>query len=332
MDGAPACPFVAFEDDRDARAPSPDHRHRCYAEVRPAPRALAHQEAYCLSSAFPVCPSFQDWARREAARARTDEADAAEGPETEVPSMPRRNPPRSWAAPPPWLGDEGAPAPSEGLSGSMADRLAAGESITPAEPLPAEPPSAPSSSRPPVAPQGLPAVPSPMARPAYPRPARRPSDDADAPSWERPRRLEAYPSLRSRVSLPSLAAPPLVVGVVALVLAAIGLFFLPSLLGLGGPDQPGASGSPGPSTGASAEPSGSAGPTPTPGPTPTAYVVAPGDTLSGIAQKFGLTLEALQAANPQITDVNKIKVGDEIIIPVPIPSEIPDAGSPSPSP
>ena len=70
VDGAPACPFVAFEDDRDARAGSPDHRHRCYAEVRPAPRALAHQEAYCLASAFAVCPTFQDWARREAARRR----------------------------------------------------------------------------------------------------------------------------------------------------------------------------------------------------------------------------------------------------------------------
>src|SRR3954463_13899082 len=70
VDGAPACPFVAFEDDRDARAAIPDHRHRCYAEAHPAPRALAHQEAYCLASAFPVCPTFQDWARREAAHSR----------------------------------------------------------------------------------------------------------------------------------------------------------------------------------------------------------------------------------------------------------------------
>ena len=70
MDGAPACPFVAFGDDREARSTSPDHRHRCFAESPPAPRAVAHQEAYCLSSAFPVCPTFQDWARREAAHAR----------------------------------------------------------------------------------------------------------------------------------------------------------------------------------------------------------------------------------------------------------------------
>src|SRR3954462_4301348 len=80
VDGAPACPFVAFEDDRDERASSPDHRHRCYAEPRPAPRALAHQEAYCLSSAFPVCPTFQDWARREAARSRADGARARATP------------------------------------------------------------------------------------------------------------------------------------------------------------------------------------------------------------------------------------------------------------
>src|SRR5688572_15705123 len=99
VDGAPACPFVAFEDDRDERAASPDHRHRCYAEANPAPRALAHQEAYCLSSAFPVCPTFQDWARREAARARADGPGAA-AVDRGDPGQPQRNPPRNWAAPP----------------------------------------------------------------------------------------------------------------------------------------------------------------------------------------------------------------------------------------
>ena len=29
--------------------------------------ALAHQAAYCLAAAFPACPTFADWARREAA-------------------------------------------------------------------------------------------------------------------------------------------------------------------------------------------------------------------------------------------------------------------------
>jgi nucleoid-associated protein YgaU len=83
VERAAACPFVAFEDDRDERSERPDHRHRCYAELRPAPRAIAHQEAYCLSAGFPACPTFQDWARREAARARrtgeTGVDDAASG-------------------------------------------------------------------------------------------------------------------------------------------------------------------------------------------------------------------------------------------------------------
>ncbi len=75
--GPIACPFVAYEDERDERSDRPDHRHRCYAEVRPAPRASAHQEAYCLSAAFATCPTFQDWARREAARARSPRPDEA---------------------------------------------------------------------------------------------------------------------------------------------------------------------------------------------------------------------------------------------------------------
>ncbi|TMD28355.1 MAG: hypothetical protein E6I94_08515 [Chloroflexi bacterium] len=85
VDRATACPFVAFDDDRDARAERPDHRHRCYAERRPAPRAIAHQESYCLSAGFPTCPTFQDWARREAAHveagraAPADEGSARDG-------------------------------------------------------------------------------------------------------------------------------------------------------------------------------------------------------------------------------------------------------------
>jgi hypothetical protein len=103
IDGAPACPFVAFEDDRDERASSPDHRHRCYAEANPAPRALAHQEAYCLSSAFPVCPTFQDWAKREAARSRGESPDRADPSAAPAFDQAQRNPPRNWAEPPPWM-------------------------------------------------------------------------------------------------------------------------------------------------------------------------------------------------------------------------------------
>lgn len=67
--GAPsACPFIALELDRDRRSQQPDYRHRCFAEPNPAPRAIAHQAAYCLSPGFAACPVFQDWALRAAAR------------------------------------------------------------------------------------------------------------------------------------------------------------------------------------------------------------------------------------------------------------------------
>lgn len=67
-DSPHACPFVALEGDRDGRSDSPDLRHRCYAEPTPQPRALPHQEAFCLSPTFAGCPIFQDWAARAAAR------------------------------------------------------------------------------------------------------------------------------------------------------------------------------------------------------------------------------------------------------------------------
>ena len=164
VDAAQACPFVAFEHDRDERATSPDHRHRCFAEARPAPRAIAHQEAYCLSSAFPVFPTFQDWARREAAHPRGAGIGAATTAAAAAASVPRdtlRGSPGAWPQAPSFAArdsgrspiepdddrddpgdvddgeadedryDRGAPVfpprpaePGSGLAGSRADRVA----------------------------------------------------------------------------------------------------------------------------------------------------------------------------------------------------------------
>ena len=66
-EGPPACPFVAFAEEPDSRSGVPDHRHRCHALEPPEPRAYAHQERYCLTSAYPGCAYFQDWAVRHAA-------------------------------------------------------------------------------------------------------------------------------------------------------------------------------------------------------------------------------------------------------------------------
>lgn len=58
---------------------------------------------------------------------------------------------------------------------------------------------------------------------------------------------------------------------------------------------------------------------PVPAP-PEVYVVRPGDTLFAIARRFGVTLEQLLAANPQITDPDRIFPGERINIPAAAPS------------
>ena len=424
-DGSPACPFVAFEDDRDERADRPDHRHRCFADTPPAPRALAHQEAYCLSSAFPVCPVFQEWAQREAARARPG-APAAQPPtaatvttddppapgdedvrwrerpdDTPIEERPRRNPPRDWAAPPPWAGGAAAGAGAagagrvaadgevasefltpravegQGLAGSPADRLAGGGSVTggrdpersgwraghdpdaahgdrdelatDADPelaglvgrvggarigglhLPARGEGSGDGSE--VQPPRRPAVSSTRDRTRdrerdreRERAAAERAMQQDGPSWERGRRYEAYPSIRTRAGLSGFGLPRVVVLFGALIVAALVLFFLPALLGVGGP-EPDASASP---SQASSAPTATPAPTPIPEPTPQVYVVKSGDTLSKIARSFGLTVEQIREANPSITDPNKIKVGDEIVIPLPPPDEVGGSAAPSP--
>lgn len=106
---ATVCPFIAYDDDRDGRGSVPDHRHRCFAETPAAPRALAHQAAYCLSSTFAGCPTFLDWARREAAPVRD-------------------------TTPPRLVRDTPAPRLGERLEAGAISRLAAGDRPAPEAP------------------------------------------------------------------------------------------------------------------------------------------------------------------------------------------------------
>jgi LysM repeat protein len=99
----------------------------------------------------------------------------------------------------------------------------------------------------------------------------------------------------------------------AIAIAAIALFFLPALLGLGGG---------GGSAGASANPSvvvasQSVAPTAVPAPTAAVYTIKKNETLSKIATAHGITLDELLAANPQIKNPNKITEGQQITIPAP---------------
>ncbi len=172
-------------------------------------------------------------------------------------------------------------------------------------------------------------------RPASRRPsvgdARHAERSLRGPSWERPQRFEAYPTLKTRMGMPDV--PRVAVGFGALIIAALALFFIPPLLIRPSGDT-GAGVQPTPS--ASLEPSGSLAPTPIPSPTPQTYVIAPGDTLSKVARKFGVTLADLLAANPSIKNPDKVAIGQEIVIPTPAPSVVVDpgtleSGSPTPS-
>ena len=159
-------------------------------------------------------------------------------------------------------------AASRGLAGSAADRLAGSYGTGPMDddPYPPSPaayaPQPAASDRPapipPTAPerpqasqasrQGRGAASPSAATPSAgraPAPQAKPlhqdAEELFGPAWERPRKYEAYPSLRTRVGLPAMGAPPrIVVALAALVIAALVLFFVgPMLLGLGGGSAPG---------------------------------------------------------------------------------------------
>ena len=153
----------------------------------------------------------------------------------------------------------------------------------------------------------------------------RPSGDPiPGPSWERMRRYEAYPTIRSRARIPGL--PRLLVLAGAIGIAALTLFMLPALLGVGG------GGTAGPSASSSRAPA-TAVPSETikPGPTPQIYIVKRGDTMSKIAAKFQVTVEDIMAANPDIKDPNVIALGQQIIIPVATPGEATPSATPKAS-
>jgi LysM repeat protein len=144
----------------------------------------------------------------------------------------------------------------------------------------------------------------------------------DAPSWEQPRRYEAYPTIKTRAALPGL--PRLGIMAAALGIAALALFFLPSVLDMFGGGSGGTgNGNESPAPSAAIE---SAVPSPTvpPAPTPQVYVVKSGDTMSKIADKFNVSIDELIAANKDtIKDPDKISIGDQVIIPVPASEQEP---------
>lgn len=70
--------------------------------------------------------------------------------------------------------------------------------------------------------------------------------------------------------------------------------------------------------------------TPLPSPTPSVYKVQSGDTLSGIAHKFGVPLDELMALNPDVSP-NSMPIGTELKLPAPS-TRMSAASTPTPAP
>ena len=72
-----------------------------------------------------------------------------------------------------------------------------------------------------------------------------------------------------------------------------------------------------PSAPPTVEPTASATPEPSPEPSleMKIYVVRKGDTLVAIAAAHNVTLEALRATNPEVTDPRKLQIGTKLHIP-----------------
>ena len=310
-----ACPFIALELDRDRRSDKPDYRHRCFAEPTPQPRAIAHQERYCLSPEFAACPIFQGWAMRAAARP----VPLPQGLESRA---------------------KGAP-PSVDQPPRVPTQPALPPDVPLVVPLPGEAWPGDAFSTP-VAPD----APRPRAsRPEMPYKETVTREDV-VPSWDLTDRFGAEAvdrrgrdgsggDDRGGDRFGGMITAVVVIAILAL--GVLGVIFVPGLLAGKGPA---ASATP---TFSTALPSGlvspslPAGPTgsplvtavptaqvtPTPAVTPRLYRVKASDnSLTQIAHRFGLTLRQLLDANPQITNPDIIQVGQVITIPQP-PSDTP---------
>ncbi|MGD2058680.1 MAG: LysM peptidoglycan-binding domain-containing protein [Anaerolineales bacterium] len=144
--------------------------------------------------------------------------------------------------------------------------------------------------------------------------------------------IEAYRKRKARLM-------PLILGGLAVVLLIVGVFFVvlwltgdtpPAMPGFLASDTPTATitNTPVPPT-ATATITQTLEPSLTPTPEgPITYIVEPGDTISSIAEQFGIDVAQLMAAN-DITNADELFVNDELIIPsadfeLPTKTPIPD--------
>ncbi len=315
FDGGPsACPFVAFEDDRDHRSDAPDYRHRCFAAPEPEPRAFPHQERYCLSDAFAGCPIFLDWARQEAAGVKAAAASAVIVASAAVDDIADAD------AGPAFLASR--PRPTAAVDANAAGKRT-GDASAGLWSYDAESKRTPAPAAPPP--------PSSLGAPAVAMARRGPTH----PGWENPPRLETFPRLRSRDD--RRANQPLLIVAVFITAIMVALVLYPFVFSSNhGPTAVG-SGAQAPvgsgaSQGSGASPSQGTGTSGLPRVSFQTYLVKSGDYMAKIAQRFNLTLYELQAANPLVPANGHIEIGQILNIPpagyfTPPPASANPAGS-----
>jgi LysM repeat protein len=321
QEGHAACPFVAFEDDRDHRADHPDYGHRCFAAAEPEPRALPHQERFCLSAAFAQCPIFLDWARQEAAGVAIKGSGTTSAAATQPAAMAAS---AAAAATPAFLASRGRTTPAE--AGPVTPHSSdPGSGLWGFEGAPKR--TVASLAVPPATPSG----PEPGTT-AYTMARRGPTH----PDWEKPPRLDNYPRLRSHEDRNN--NQPLLLAALGVAIVMIALIFIPLWTGKSGGLGGLNSSTPTPSllaggSGASDLPTDTPAPTPEAARTFTVYYVKKTDAgLCAIAASHGITCQQIEAANPQITNFNVIVPGEIIYIPWQTWAPTPAPPTPTPTP
>jgi len=342
--GPSVCPFVALAEDRDRRADTPDEGNRCYAERAPRQRDMVYQSDFCYSPGFSGCSVFLAWAARNAAEPAyvTEAAQKAWGSGIAAPEG------SDEASVDPAAGDQAMPAPTPegGLFGPAdpaeaeepraaehidwvsasawseapwderaemeADEL---EAIAEEEPeeeaeLEDEEPEEEATQAPKV-----PAA-VPIRRRKRPQ---RPISSRGSGEWFYADPPGHEPLVKRRYGI----TPPILLGVLGLLVAALVVFLIPTLFLGGGDESNTAAASPSPN--ASARPvftrapvvataAPSAEPSPNPKPAAKPYTVKPGDVLSTIAVKKGVSLKLLQCRN-RIKNANLVQPGQVLQIP-----------------
>lgn len=345
--GPGVCPFVALVGNRDRRADGPDADNRCYAEPAPRQRDIRYQEDFCYSPKFSTCAVFLAWAARSAAEPTyvTEAARKAWGsgitaPEEEAPKPPLEGSAAAAAAPgTPEGGLFGSPAageiddeadagrgdgfewiPASAWADAPYDERAEAEAaeLAAIEDHPEDEEDeeadaqvdAEEATTAPKVPAALPM--RKRKRPLQPIRTRGSGEwfYADAPDRE--------PLVKRRYGV----TPPILLGVLGLLVAALVVFMIPTLLSGGGGSGTAAIASP--TAGATRRPAVTRAPvvvaTPTPEPSPEGtpvirtYRIKANDTLTGVAERFGVKPSHLQCMN-RIRNKNIVVLGQRLLIP-----------------